>query len=318
MSIFQNAIDSIQVGVEDYQFNDERRTASSIRNVSAGVLLLYKEKLCRLSPKDDPELLISKNLVPESKPDGSLMFKGKGKRTVDVQAIKERFGSLNVTVDWKVFDKVNFLRNNVEHYYTSETPVVVREILAKSFVLIQNFLTTELEEEPREVLGEKCWNVLLDISGVYTEEQNVCSASISNIDWKFETVACAATELRCPKCSSELIKVSDYLGKYPDINLLCSSCGNSFKFSDVLTECVHNYLYADAYISMTDGGEFPYSNCNECDEPIFVIEENACMSCCYEPESFTCSYCSAELEDYEEDGKVCDRCLYVHDQMNKD
>jgi hypothetical protein len=46
MSILQNAIDSIQVGVEDYNQEDERRNASAIRNIFAGILLLYKERLC--------------------------------------------------------------------------------------------------------------------------------------------------------------------------------------------------------------------------------------------------------------------------------
>jgi hypothetical protein len=49
MSILQNAIDSIQVGVEDYNLEDDRRNASAIRNIFAGILLLYKERLCELS-----------------------------------------------------------------------------------------------------------------------------------------------------------------------------------------------------------------------------------------------------------------------------
>lgn len=44
MSILQNAIDSIQVGIEDFEDGDERRNVSAVRNISAGTLLLYKEK----------------------------------------------------------------------------------------------------------------------------------------------------------------------------------------------------------------------------------------------------------------------------------
>lgn len=53
MSIIQNAIDSIQIGVEDFQSDDDRRSVSAVRNIAAGILLLYKEKLCQLSPSDN-------------------------------------------------------------------------------------------------------------------------------------------------------------------------------------------------------------------------------------------------------------------------
>lgn len=41
MSILKNAIDSIQVGVEDFQSDDDRRCVSAVRNIGAGILLLY-------------------------------------------------------------------------------------------------------------------------------------------------------------------------------------------------------------------------------------------------------------------------------------
>ena len=41
MSLLQNAIDSIQVGVEDYLMEDDRRYLSAVRNICAGILLLY-------------------------------------------------------------------------------------------------------------------------------------------------------------------------------------------------------------------------------------------------------------------------------------
>ncbi|WP_201529004.1 hypothetical protein [Psychrobacter frigidicola] len=64
MSIIQNAIDSIQIGVEDFESDDDRRSVSAVRNIAAGILLLYKEKLCQLSPSDNKELLIKQNIRP--------------------------------------------------------------------------------------------------------------------------------------------------------------------------------------------------------------------------------------------------------------
>ena len=94
MSIIQNAIDSIQIGIEDYEDSDDRRSVSAVRNISAGILLLYKEKLCQLSPEGNKELLIKQNIRPIQNEDGDIVFEGKGYKTVDVQSIKERFKSL--------------------------------------------------------------------------------------------------------------------------------------------------------------------------------------------------------------------------------
>jgi len=63
MSLLQNAIDSIQVGVEDYRMDDDRRYLSAVRNICAGILLLYKEKLKRLSPLYDKEVLIKQSIT---------------------------------------------------------------------------------------------------------------------------------------------------------------------------------------------------------------------------------------------------------------
>jgi hypothetical protein len=43
MSILNNAIESIQIGVEDFRSEDKRRQLSAVRNVVAGILLLYKD-----------------------------------------------------------------------------------------------------------------------------------------------------------------------------------------------------------------------------------------------------------------------------------
>ena len=53
-SLFDNAVQSIQLGVEDYQSNDAKRAVSAVRNFYAGVLLLAKEVLIRAAPESDP------------------------------------------------------------------------------------------------------------------------------------------------------------------------------------------------------------------------------------------------------------------------
>ena len=156
MSLLKNAIESIQVGVEDYEIGEERRYLSAVRNISAGILLLYKEKLRRLSPPDAEELLIKSSIEPMLDKQGKVIFKGKGKKTVDVQTIRQRFKSLGIEYTWTNFDELNELRNNIEHYYTDKSPSAIREVIAKSFVLIHEFINQHLEEETHQLLGDKC------------------------------------------------------------------------------------------------------------------------------------------------------------------
>ena len=104
MSLFENALHSIQIGVEDLAINDPRRVLSAVRNVQAGMLLLCKEKLRRLSP--DGSSLLMQKLEPVLGLDGQVTLKGVGKNTVDVQGIKERFKSLGISFDWTDVDRV--------------------------------------------------------------------------------------------------------------------------------------------------------------------------------------------------------------------
>ncbi len=80
MSLIKNAVESIQVGVEDFSSDDERRSVSAMRNIAAGLLLLFKYKLCLLSPASDPELLIKKDLIPTVDGDGRCIFVSRGKQ----------------------------------------------------------------------------------------------------------------------------------------------------------------------------------------------------------------------------------------------
>ena len=250
MSILKNAIESIQVGIEDYQDGDERRSVSAVRNISAGILLLYKEKLCQLSPDKDKELLIRKDIRPIQNESGELSFEGRGKKTVDVQSIKERFSSLKVKVDWSRFDEINQLRNDLEHYYTSKSPDAVREVVSKSFLLIRNFITNELENDPQELIGDESWSVLLEVSDVYAKEELFCQETIHKIDWKYGSVRESLGHLRCPECHSSLIQAPYSDDNYPCVNLNCRSCNNDFSIDEVIGQCIDDSLAGAAFIAV--------------------------------------------------------------------
>lgn len=316
MSIIQNAIDSIQIGIEDYEDGDDRRSVSAVRNISAGILLLYKEKLCQLSPSDNAELLIKQNIRPIQNESGDIVFEGKGHKTVDVQSIKDRFKSLKVDVDWKRFDEINKLRNELEHYYTAESPDAIREIVAKSFLLIRDFLTEYLNEDPQEILGEEAWTTLLEVNEVYSAEEKFCRDSINAIDWKYDSVKESLEYLRCSQCHSSLIQAPYSDGNYPAINLHCKSCNYDFCFDDVVEQCIDDSLASAAYIEIKDGGESPYDTCPECEKNTFIHDESSCVACNYQMEYSNCETCDEplSLEEQYNEGK-CSYCEYKWEKM---
>ena len=116
MSLYENALHSIQIGVEDFAASDPRRLLSAIRNIHAGILLLCKEKLRRFP---NGESLLKQRLEPALGPHGILTLKGVGNKTVDLQGIKERFASLGIPFNWADLDRVTKIRNDMEHMFYS-------------------------------------------------------------------------------------------------------------------------------------------------------------------------------------------------------
>jgi hypothetical protein len=316
MSLLKNAVESIQVGVEDFDSADERRSVSAMRNIAAGLLLLFKTKLCLLSPPSDTELLIKKDLIPAVDGDGKFIFVGKGRKTVDVAQIRERLTAMKVEVDWKRVEEITSLRNEIEHYYAKVSPDAVREVIAKSFLLIRDFAQNALQDDPQELLGSDCWQVLLKTSEVYLAEEKGCRESLEKIDWKYTTVKEALVHLRCPQCSSALIEAPYDDDKYPTINLRCKSCSEDFAFSDVVEDCVDELLSVDAYTSVKDGGDPPYGTCLQCDKDTFILAEACCVACEGELEYTECSMCEEplSLDDQSLDG-MCSYCKYKFDKM---
>ena len=66
--LFDNAVHSIQLGVEDYQTNDSRRALSVVRNFHAGLPLLAKEVLVRAAPVAETQIIAARF---KPVPDGS-------------------------------------------------------------------------------------------------------------------------------------------------------------------------------------------------------------------------------------------------------
>ena len=319
MSLLNNAVESIQIGVEDFESSDSRRVLSAVRNISAGILLLYKEKLRRISPPTSDEVLIKQNIQPQVNSSGELGFVGIGKKTADVQKIRERFKALEVDVDWKLFENINRIRNDIEHYYTSESESVIKEVIADSFVLIRDFLANHLQEDPLDLLGEKCWNVLLLTANVFQKELEVCHEEMNKVSWDSEALEDAYEKLRCSSCGSALIKPIDAEASLESLELECVSCGQVTAFESVAEELLNEYFGSDIYEHFTSGGELPLSTCPECYKETYVISEDKCALCKGSREYDSCYRCGATLDTSEQElGGLCGYCHHVSEKVMRE
>jgi hypothetical protein len=296
-TILKNAIASIQIGVEDHQSGDERRSLSAVRNLTAGILLLFKEKLRQLSPTDSDEVLIKDKIRPSRDADDGVTFRGDGKKTVDVQGIKERFKSLGVEADFPRVDEVIRLRNDIEHYRTGATVETIKVVLAKSFVVIRDFIATELDEEPAELLGEATWSTLLDENEVYERERAACLAALDAVAWDSEALQQAAHHIRCRHCGSDLVRPLDgAIEAHYELEFHCSSCGQDSEFDDVIEEAVSDCFAANAYEVATGVAEQILATCHSCGRETFIRYEVRCVACKAELEYTECAICGRGLD----------------------
>jgi len=316
-TLLDNAIYSIQIGVEDYTSNDPRRVLSAVRNISAGVLLLFKERLRQLSPEDSDEVLIKQQIRPVRDEGDSIRFVGQGLKTVDVPQIKERFSSLGIRTNWPRVDAIVKVRNAVEHYVSGESESRVKELIADTLAVVRDFLANELGLEAHETLGEETWSVMLEVSSVYEAQREQCLRDLEQVKWWSPGAARAATFLRCMSCDSDLVTLKE--GRDTLVgneSVLCTACGEARALEDIVEAALSECFYADAYIAASKGGEPPLDSCEECGTDTFIVEDGVCGKCGSGHKYKQCVRCSQGLSGGEQQfGGLCGYCNHL---MEKD
>lgn len=317
MSILQNAVDSIAIGLEDFNSDDERRLLSSTRNIFAGTLLLFKHKLCILSPSGTDEVLIKQKISPSLDASGKLNWIGKGNKTVDVQSIKERFISLGIDVNWKRLDDINKYRNDIEHYHSSLSTETVRKLISDSFIIIRDFIVNQLHTDPRILLGEEYWEILVSINEVYEKEKSECNERLMRLSYFSDTILDSLQNHHCSNCGSDFLETDDS-GEAYNAKFRCRSCGIEDDYEDIIKDSLSEFYALDIHLHYTDGGELPITECPLCDFGIYLFQENICSSCggtaIHECARCQCNIPASELSD----GNLCGYCSYMKDKyMNE-
>ena len=225
---------------------------------------MYKHKLSTLSPEDSDEVLIKQRILPETDESGNLVWKGKGKKTVDVNQIKERFKSLGINTHWDRVDKINSFRNDIEHYHSDLSKDAIRDLVSNSFIVIRDFISNELSLDPQVLLGSDSWNTLVSVAEVYQKEKEACDNEIDNIDWESDSLGDVVKSISCDNCGSSLISIKIENPCREEIVFYCKSCSSEFGYLDVIEDAIQNYHAFGRYLSFTDGDELPLITCPDC------------------------------------------------------
>lgn len=320
MSIRQNAIDSIAIGMEDFNSKDPRRVLSCTRNLYAGILLLFKHKLALLSPPDSGEVLIKNIIEPEIGTQG-LCWKGKGKNTVDYRQIHDRFKALGIDVNWDTMKKINNYRNDIEHYYSLEYSTkshksirAIRSMIADTFSIVTDFIRMHLDESAIEFFGEEVYEIMVKEKKHHDKEKKICLESMEQLDWNLPFLKYAVTEMICPECGSDLIMA----GKHKDDEepyFQCRACKKFWEREAFVELVLDDYYSYHDYNDMKDGGSPSVIECPICGRDTYVVSENSC-ALCDESMDRECQRCGIEIPIEELDGSGY--CGYCQHQMSKD
>ena len=312
MSIFQNAISSIEVALEDFSSGEKGRLLAAVRGLHSGILLLFKEKLHRLSPQGSNEVLIKQHILPRLGANGEVIFVGEGRKTVDVMQIKERFDSLGIQADWKRFEKMSRLRNDIEHYFTVSGRDTIRGLISDAFIIIRDFLANELKMDPKSAMRDAAWRTLLSVSEVFEREAADCRKRIESIDWESAELSDAILDVNCNSCGSKLVVPA---GATKDDGLECRSCDEFELFEDCAERVLCSHLDWKNHVSLKDGAGEVLIRCPFCHRDGYVVEEEQC-AICGESCRHTCDMCAGTVPSSElSDGNLCGYCDHM---MSKD
>ncbi len=344
----RNAIESIRLGIEDYNLanKDEGRILSSIRNIYAGLLLLFKEELRCLSPKGSDDVLIKANTrMVFDEISGQLICKGEqesnGKigKTVDFSEIQKRFKIMKRPLPDDLIRLVREIReerNNIEHWYSIQSIGALQGVVANATVAIRIFFEEFLQENPLSYLNDT-WREMLEVEELHKtlrEEylRDLKKKLNTSINYKWFQII--RDNFTCSDCGADVFAIQD---KNYQLALTCKGCNSKFSLEQVKEIVKDSYtanlelkLENDFGLSFDDqmmGVNERIITCPSCGKKTYVFDSNQdiskCFFCDYEYSYKECSLCSSTLESYELDeaernGGLCSKCVYDREKIMRD
>lgn len=314
--LLDNAIHSIRIGLEDSKADDEARALSAIRNLHAGLLLLAKEVLVRAAPNVDGEAVIAEAYKPLPDGHGGVKYVARSQRTIDLRTIGRRFRDFDIKVDQATLEKLNALRNDVEHRYTRQTPDAVRQTIVDSCPVAAHLFRL-VDVRPLDALGE-IWRTMLQEHQAYARERRECRETFDHVKWLSPVVGRGRRE--CPKCRSELLEqLNDKNREQEDADAVCRTCEARVSAESLIEGAVGDYYSGANHQDLEHGGDGLVLECPECRLNTYVmdLEPAGCVSCGHRIEG-QCGRCGDDLTPTNLGASSPDFCDYCDHMVFKD
>lgn len=299
--ILKHAVGSVVLGVEDFRMQEDSREISAMRNIYAGLLLLFKAKLVQLG---DGDVLI--------------WIDEKRTRTVNYDRIKELFKQHKISVEWSKLVEIRKYRNDIEHLYDTRRLKrdSVRQYILNSFSIVCSFMRDHLSKDPQDLFDPEPWHYWMEEKSIFEQQQRECSALRDKFDWPTRTSAMHVRNACCPECSSILLKPLPSKGIHSDHpDFRCSVCGHDMDFESLVIAACEQVEDREFYDSKySDSSRF--GECIDCANNTYDALEGECAICGAGP--FVCIRCGNIISTDEmawDNGRYCGYCAH---QMAKD
>ena len=331
----ENSLTSIRLGIEDFQRSrlalaqdgDPARALSAIRNLFAGVLLLFKYKIATtvVNPEDAAALIFNPpEILPKADGHGGVEWQPAGnfkRTTIDVATIKKRFDFFDIEINWATIEKLQECRNHLEHLHPANTLGEVADFVAELFPILRDFVQTQMNEQPSELLGA-AWPIMLEHHTFFMDTRAECIATWNEVGVP-NLMQPWLEECKCEECGSSLVRphakdVDEGLNVDGDddaFRYLCVACGHFDLIGPLMIKCLDDAHYYDP----RDGDDPDIETCNECQRDTFVIGEQRCLWCEAELDFSECAICEEALgQDDQDNGGLCGYHLHIRDKMMRD
>ncbi|MDF8365310.1 hypothetical protein [Achromobacter anxifer] len=276
--ILANAVASIQLAIEDYHSDGKNRSLSALRNISAGVLLLFKAKLAGMAPDEG---LIKKNLKLAWE-NGQIRLEPSGDNTIDFEGVKDRFKLVKLKFDFGQVQHILKLRNRVEHYAADISHAAMREAIATAAIVIGDFCREHLGEEAASLIGPELWQSMLEVQEINAAEIASCQARKKEIKWANpELQEIMAEHHSCLHCDSKLTAPINLSAPTENLLFSCVACGHIEAYQEAVERAFLEWSETESIAAVMDGGDDVWEECGQCSEEFVIASCGYCVRCGY-------------------------------------
>lgn len=146
-------------------------------------------------------------MLPQADGNGGVEWQpvGKFKRTtIDVATIKKRFEGFDIEMDWATIEKLQECRNHLEHLHPANMLGEVADFVAELFPILRDFVQTQMNEQPAELLGAT-WPIMLDHHTFFMDTRKECIAAWNEAGVP-DLMQPWLEKCQCEDCGSSLLR----------------------------------------------------------------------------------------------------------------